>query len=127
MKRLLDALQQRCQRMLALQIEVHEGTLRVDKAIADNPEKRASRAEEQRSLQLSDREQEIVREAMRALQLLESEGSAVAFPEAFSQIRDDAMNVARRLGKADVGTVTQAPNTSGRYTKLSGRSPASTT
>ena len=64
-------LQERCgrtrgvQRMLALQIEVHEGTLRVDKAIADNPEKRASRAEEQRSLQLSDREQEIVREAMR--------------------------------------------------------------
>jgi len=107
MKRLLDALQARCQRMLALQLEVQDGTLRVDKAIAENPDKKASRAEEQRSLQLSDREQLIVQEARLALQLLESEGSAVAFPEAFSTVRDDATHVARRLGKADVGAVTQ--------------------
>jgi hypothetical protein len=108
MRRLLEALQARCQRMLALQTEVYDGTVRVDKAIAQNPDKKSSRAEEQRSLQLSDREQLIVHEATLALQLLESEGSAVAFPEAFSQVRDDATHVARRLVKADVGAVTQS-------------------
>jgi hypothetical protein len=107
LKRLLEALQLRCQRMLALQIEVYEGTVRVDKTIAQNPDKKPSRPEEQRSLQLSDREQLIVLESVKALQLLETEGSAVAFPEAFSQVHDDARNVARRLGKVDVGTVTQ--------------------
>src|SRR5207245_3014415 len=54
MKRLLEALQARCQRMLALQIEVHEGTVRIDNTIAENSDNEASRAEEQRSLQLSD-------------------------------------------------------------------------
>jgi hypothetical protein len=107
LRRLLEALQARCQRMLAMQIEVYEGTTRVDKAIALNPETRASRAEEQSSLQLSDREQQIVGEASRAIQLLETEGSAVAFPEAFTQVKEDATQVVRRLGKADVGTVTQ--------------------
>jgi hypothetical protein len=31
----------------------------------------------------------------------------VAFPEVLMQVRDDMQNVARRLGKADVGEVTQ--------------------
>jgi hypothetical protein len=107
MERLLAALQIRCERMLAMQIEVFEGTTRVEKAIGQNPDKKASRTEEQRSLQLSDREQEITRQAASALQLLEAEGSAVAFVEAFLQVRDDSQHVARRLGKADVGVVTQ--------------------
>jgi hypothetical protein len=107
MRRLLEALQNRCKRMLALQIEIYEKTCAVEKAIAENPDKKASRAEEQRSLQLSDREQEIVRDATLAMRLLETEGSAVAFPEAFAQVKEDAAQVVRRLGKADVGIVTQ--------------------
>jgi hypothetical protein len=106
-QRLLAALQQRCQMMLAIQMEVQEGTQRLQKAIAQNEDQHASRPEEQRALQLSDREREIVRQAKKALELLETEGSAVAFPEVFSQVRDDAETVARRLGKADVGVVTQ--------------------
>jgi hypothetical protein len=106
-QRLLAALQQRCQMMLAIQIEVQEGTVRLGKAIAQNEDHHAGRSEEQRALQLSDRERQIVREAKKALELLETEGSAVAFPEVFSQVRDDAENVSRRLGKADVGSVTQ--------------------
>jgi hypothetical protein len=106
-ERLLAKLEQRCRYMLAIQIEVYDGTVRVDKAIGTNPDKKASRAEEQRALQLSDREEVIVVEANKAIQLLEAEGSAVAFPQMFEQVRDDAKNVARRLGKADVGTVTQ--------------------
>ncbi|HLN27628.1 MAG TPA: hypothetical protein VK395_07770 [Gemmataceae bacterium] len=108
LQRLLANLQARCERMLAMQIEVYEGTMRVEKAIEQNPEKKAGRTEEQRSLQLSDREQEIVRQANNAIQLLENEGSAVAFPEVFTQVRDDMQHVARRLGKADVGRVTQS-------------------
>jgi hypothetical protein len=42
-----------------------------------------------------------------ALLLLEAEGSAVAFKEAFVQVRDDSQHVTRRLGKADVANVTQ--------------------
>jgi hypothetical protein len=107
LRRLLAALEGRCRRMLAMQKEVLEGTIRVETAIAQNPDKKASRSEEQRSLQLSDREQEIVREANKCIELLENEGSGVAFPEVFAQVRDDMMHVQRRLGKADVGVVTQ--------------------
>lgn len=106
-ERLLAKLEQRCRFMLAIQIEVYDGTVRVDKAIGTNPDKKASRAEEQKALQLSDREEVIVVEANKAIGILEAEGSAVAFPQMFEQVRDDAKNVARRLGKADVGTVTQ--------------------
>lgn len=106
-ERLLAKLEQRCRYMLEIQMEVYDGTVRVDKAIGTNPDKKASRAEEQRALQLSDREEVIVTEANKAIQLLEAEGTAVAFPQMFEQVRDDAKNVARRLGKADVGTVTQ--------------------
>jgi hypothetical protein len=106
-ERLLAKLEQRCRFMLQIQIEVYDGTVRVDKAIGTNPDKKASRAEEQRALQLSDREEVIVVEANKAIQILEAEGTAVAFPQMFEQVRDDAKNVARRLGKADVGTVTQ--------------------
>lgn len=107
MERLLAALQARCEQMLAMQIEVYEGTKRVDKAIGQNSDKKAGRDEELKSLQLSDREQDIVRLANKALELLEAEGSAVAFPEVFIQVRDDMKSVANRLGKVDVGQVTQ--------------------
>jgi hypothetical protein len=107
LRRLLAALEGRCRRMLAMQKEVYDGTIRVEAAIVQNPDKKASRAEEQRSLQLSDREMEIVREANKCIELLEIEGSGVAFPEVFHQVRDDMVTVQRRLGKADVGVVTQ--------------------
>jgi hypothetical protein len=106
-QRLLAALQARCEQMLVLQLQVYDGTVRVDRAVVQNPDKRPTRAEEQRSLQLADREQDIVRLANKAIELLEAEGSAVAFPEVFTQVRDDMQHVARRLGKADVGAVTQ--------------------
>jgi hypothetical protein len=107
MQRLLAALEARCRQMLAMQIEVYEGTVRVDKTIAQIPDRKPAREEEQRSLQLSDREQQIVALANKAIQILENEGSAVAFPEVFTQVRDDMVHVARRLGRVDVGPVTQ--------------------
>jgi hypothetical protein len=106
-ERILAALQARCERMLQMQIEVYEGTVRVDQSIGESPDKKATRADEQKALQLSDREGEIVSEANKAIALLEAEGSAVAFPRVFEDLRDDMRTVQRRLGKADVGVVTQ--------------------
>src|SRR5438105_12639871 len=107
LRRLLAKLEGRCQRMLAMQIEVYNGTVAVERVINQNDDKKASRNEEQRALKLSDKEREIVREADTCLKLLESEGNAVAFTEIFTEVRDDALIVTRRLGKADVGPVTQ--------------------
>ena len=40
--------------------------------------------------------------------MLEAEGSAVAFPEVFQQVRSDMIVVQKRLGNTDVFKVTQA-------------------
>jgi hypothetical protein len=107
LERLLAALEARCQKMLQMQIEVRDGTVRVFKSIDETDDKKPTRSHEQKALQLSDREQQIVDEASKAIQILEAEGPAVAFHEQFLQVREDMRHVARRLGKADVGTVTQ--------------------
>jgi hypothetical protein len=105
--RLLANLQARCEKMLAMQINVQDGTIRVAKEIAKTEDKKATRDHQQDSLKLSDKEKDIVVEANKAIEMLEAEGSAVAFPEVFQQVREDMKNVQRRLGIVDVGTVTQ--------------------
>jgi hypothetical protein len=99
LERTLTDLIRRCERMLAMQTAVYNGTKGVDKAIADNSDKQPTRENKQDSLKLSDDEGAIV--------VLEAEGSAVAFPEVFQQVREDMMHVQRRLGVSDVGQVTQ--------------------
>src|SRR5262249_19863198 len=84
-----------------------DGTVATARAIDNNADKKPSRTEVQKSLQLGDREDEIVREASKAITLLETEGTAVAFPEVFIQIRSDMENVSRRLRATDVDNVTQ--------------------
>ncbi len=106
-KRLLAALQQRCERMLAMQIEVRDGTAATENAIRTNADKKPTRTEVQRALGLGDREDEIVREATKAIELLQAEGSAVAFPEVFIQVRSDMQDVAGRLRKTDTAQMTQ--------------------
>lgn len=107
LERLLAALQARCEKMLAMQISVLAGTEAVDKAIALLADKQAGREQKQESLRLSDREGDIVLEASKAIEILEAEGSAVAFPEVFQQVREDMKHVQRRLGITDVAAVTQ--------------------
>jgi RNA binding exosome subunit len=105
-ERLLARLEQRCRRMLALQIGVRDDTVALDKVITSNPDGKATRADQQASLVLSDREEEIVKEARAGLRLLEEEGSAVAFAEVFAQVKGDMELVAARLRKTDTGVVT---------------------
>jgi hypothetical protein len=103
-ERILAALQARCERMLAMQIAVRDGTVGLDKAI---DKKEPDREQQQTSNVLSDREEEIVREANKAIGIIQAEGSAVAFAEVFLQVRGDMTNVAARLRKTDTGVVTQ--------------------
>jgi hypothetical protein len=107
LERLLAALQARCEKMLAMQISVLAGTEAVESAITRLADKQAGREQKQESLRLSDREGDIVVEASKAIELLEAEGSAVAFPEVFQQVREDMKHVQRRLGITDVAEVTQ--------------------
>ncbi|HOM17931.1 MAG TPA: hypothetical protein PLQ00_11420, partial [Thermoguttaceae bacterium] len=56
---------------------------------------------------LSSKELEIVLEAEKALALLKEDGTAVAFIEATTQVREDMEQVAERLAQAKVNQITQ--------------------
>lgn len=107
LERTLADLLRRCERMLAMQVAVYNGTKGVDAAVKTNADKQPNRENKQDALRLSDNEGDIVVEARKAIEVLEAEGSAVAFPEVFQQVRDDMVHVQRRLGVSDVGEVTQ--------------------
>ncbi len=102
--RVLAALEARFQRMLQAQLAVYDGTARLDKTPLADRESRHSA----KSVQLARQEEEIAIEATKALTLLREEGSAVAFPEAVEQMRDDMRIVSGNLERADVGDLTQS-------------------
>jgi hypothetical protein len=102
-ERALAQLEARFRKMLAMQVEVYEGTLRLDKV----PQARRGRNEEIEAGRLSRREAEIALEAEKALTLLREEGSAVAMPEAVSQMYEDMQDVVVRLAQAKVDARTQ--------------------
>ena len=96
-------LEARFRKMLQMQEEVYEGTVRLDKVPAaertHNHEIEASR--------LSGKESQIVVEVDKAALLLREDGSAVAFPEAVEQMRDDMQQVVTRLAQTKVDKITQ--------------------
>jgi hypothetical protein len=102
--RFLAMLEARFQRMLAMQLIVYDGTIKLDKT----PEADRSSRHSARSLQLARQEEEIAVEASKAITLLREEGSAIAFPEAVEQMRDDMRIVVTRLERTDVAELTQA-------------------
>jgi len=108
MERLLANLEARCNRMLQMQIEVYEGTKRVYATAQQNPDKKPTRLEDLKAGELSTKEGAIVVEANKAIQLLQEEGTAVAFPLVFEDLRDQMKVVQARLFKTDVGTFTQS-------------------
>jgi len=98
----LTALEARFRKMLALQLLVYNDTITLSKTgKKDDP------TFEAKSKQLARNEDEIVIEAEKALVLLKSEGSSVAFPDAAEAIRDDMTTIVQRLEKADPGELTQ--------------------
>ena len=78
MSRTLAMLETRFRKMLDQQVEVYEGTKRVDKT----PQAERDRDDEIEAGRLSRKESQIATEADKALAVLREEGSAVAFPEA---------------------------------------------
>ena len=102
-ERTLAQLEDRFRRMLKVQIEVYEGTKRLD-AIATADRDRDDEIEAGR---LSRLEAEIVTDADKALNLLHDEGSAVAFPEAVGQMRDDMEQIVVRLAQLKSDKITQ--------------------
>jgi hypothetical protein len=93
--------------MLSMQMAVRDGTKGVWGVILTYENKKPTRAEEQRSQQLSSAEGDIVKLANATLQLLGAEGSAVAFAMSLENVRDDMSMIERRLDKYDAGTMTQ--------------------
>lgn len=104
-ERVLADLQKRCEKMLQMQEIVNAGTKQVHTRIYSlgKPE----REDEQTSRRLSEDEDKIVHEADNAIAVIEAEGTAVAFIEVFHQVRNDMMQVSRRLGRIDPGQETQ--------------------
>ena len=106
-EKILAALQMRCERMLQMQIEVRDGTVKVFKEVEGHDTKKPDRADQQASNRLSDKEEQIIGEASKAIQILTAEGSSVSFPVVFEDLRDEMVKVSRRLRTTDVSLFTQ--------------------
>ena len=102
-ERMLVQLEARFRKMLDLQVEVYEGTLRLDKIPLD----RRGRNDEIEAGRLSRKESAIALEAEKALTLLREDGSAVAMPEAVAQMHEDMLQVVDRLSQTKVDLRTQ--------------------
>jgi hypothetical protein len=101
--RLLPELEARCKKMLAMQLRVYRATTAVARYIEANADKIPNAENVQESQALADVQQQIVEEANEALQMLEGEGSALAFSEVFTQLREDMQEVKKRLQAIDLG------------------------
>jgi hypothetical protein len=102
-ERILAMLESRFRKMLQMQEEVYEGTVRLDKI----PAAQRTHNHEIEASRLSGRESQIVVEVDKAALVLREEGSAVAFPEAIEQMRDDMQQVVLRLAQTKVDKITQ--------------------
>lgn len=103
MERTLVMLEARFLKMLQMQRAVQEGTQRLDRI----PQAQRNHNHEIEAGRLSSRESEIVLEADKAMLLLRDDGTAVAFPEALAQARQDMQQVVERLARAKVDQITQ--------------------
>ncbi len=107
-ERLLANLQGHFQKMLDLQIAIHDGSKDLHKVIEDTADKKPRGKEKEVMLKLVGKEKDSVAEMTRALELLQAEGTAVAFVEVCEAVCKDMKDVQRRLENGDVGPETQA-------------------
>lgn len=101
--RMLALLETRFRKMLQMQREVYDGTVRLDKV----PQADRAHSHDIEAGRLSGKEADIVLEVDRALALMREDGTAVAFPEAVEQMREDMEQVVQRLSQAKVDRMTQ--------------------
>lgn len=103
LERTLTQLVARFRKMLEQQVEVYEGTIRIDKIA----EAERDHDDEIEAARLSRMEAQIVNEADRALLLLHEDGTSAAFPEALEQMRRDMRQITERLTAVKVDVITQ--------------------
>ncbi|MCE9552442.1 MAG: hypothetical protein K8T91_03570 [Planctomycetes bacterium] len=99
----LVKLEARFRIMLKMQQAVLDSTVLLDR----KPAAQRDRADEIEAGRLARKEQQIVAEVDKASLLLREDGSAVAFPEAVGQLREDMELITERLIQAKIGTATQ--------------------
>lgn len=104
-ERVLADLQKRCEKMLQMQEIINAGTRQVQARIISQG--KPEREDEQICRRLSEDEDKVLNEADNAIAVIEAEGTAVAFIEVFHQVRNDIIQVSRRLGRIDAGQETQ--------------------
>ncbi len=102
-ERVLAMLEARFRKMLQMQEAVYEATLRLDRV----PEGERTHNHEIEASRLSGKQSQIVVEVEKASLLLREDGTAVAFPEAIDQMRDDMNQIVTRLAQGKVNKVTQ--------------------
>lgn len=108
LERILANLEQRVNKMLQMQIAVKAATEGINAQIQKHPEKKAQPVDFQNAQKQEDQEAEIIAEADKAINLLQNEGSAVAFPAVFEEVRKDMIRVKERLHDANVAEDTQS-------------------
>ncbi len=102
-----DSLLALCKRMLVQQKFVYKGTTSIANAMAKRKPMQPTRMENMRSLELAEAEKLIHNDAVKALELLKGDVSAVVFPTVFLHLKQDIANVRGRLELVDVGKATQ--------------------
>jgi hypothetical protein len=101
---MLTSLEARFAKMLLMEIQIH-----VDTTTLGKTGKNAWTARHfGKARELSVQQESVGVEAIKALTLLKEEGSSVAFPKGVEQVHDDMLTIASRLGKNDVGELTQS-------------------
>jgi hypothetical protein len=99
---------ERCKNLLDYQRKIRTATLRIDKAINNFKGKKPARSHKEAAARLSRKEKTLIREATRAILVLEADGSAIAFAEVFKQVRADMETVQKLLAECKVGKEAQA-------------------
>src|SRR5262249_20991949 len=105
--RLITDIDGRCKKMLKTQLAVQKGIKDLHRAIEASADKKPRFVDYQAALNLADRMKQSVKEANTILEIIEKDGTAKAFPEAFEQMRDDMKRVRAQLEKGDFGKATQ--------------------
>jgi hypothetical protein len=108
LERLLANLEARVAKMLQMQIDVYHETKKIDAIVQKSETKKPEKQEIQRSQLQADKETEIIAEAHKTIEILKSEGSAVAFPRVFVEVAVDMTRVRERLAVARTDDNTQA-------------------
>lgn len=103
-ERTLALLEARFRKMLQMENEIYEGTVRLDRVPADD----RTHNDEIEAGRLGRKQRSVLDELRGAETLLREDGSSVAFPEAVEELREDMEAIAERLAQSKVDPLTQS-------------------